>query len=104
LRLRQGVVIEGTKTRPAQARSLPEEPALWERDPPIRFRKNVPTAWVELVLREGRNRQVRKMTAAVGFPTLRLVRVAFGPVRVDGIPLGTWRDLTPEESRALSRR
>ncbi|HZV00402.1 MAG TPA: pseudouridine synthase [Planctomycetota bacterium] len=102
-RLREGVVIEGQKTRPAQARLLDAEPTLWPRNPPIRFRKNVPTAWIELVLREGRNRQVRKMTAAVGFPTLRLVRVAMGAVSVTGLLPGEWRDLTPEELARLER-
>ncbi len=101
--LRAGVVIEGQRTRPAEARLIEGEPALWERDPPIRFRKNVPTAWVELVLREGRNRQVRRMTAAVGHPTLRLVRVAVGPVRVEGLALGKWRELSPDEELSLRR-
>jgi 23S rRNA pseudouridine2457 synthase len=99
-RLRSGVVIEGQKTRPARARLL-DRVDLWERVPPIRFRKNVPTAWIELVLREGRNRQVRRMTAAVGFPTLRLVRIAVGDLRVFGLELGKWRELTREEERLL---
>ncbi len=110
-RLRQGVVIEGRKTRPARARLLegsgvePHNPlGLWERVPPIRFRKSVPTAWIELVLHEGRNRQVRRMTAAVGFPTLRLVRVGVGGLRVFGLEPGTWRELTRDEERLLGRR
>lgn len=91
-RLRQGVELNDGPTLPAEARCL-EAPELWERHPPIRFRANIPTSWVELVIREGRNRQVRRMTAAVGFPTLRLVRVAIGDWQVDG--------LAPGESRAL---
>src|SRR5262249_44057161 len=101
LRLGEGVLIEGRRTRPAQARILESEPPLPPRDPPIRFRKNVPTAWLELTLTEGRNRQVRKMTAAVGYPTLRLVRVAIGPVTLDGLAPGQWRELTDPERRAL---
>ena len=102
-KLREGVLIEGRKTLPAGARLLAAEPTVWDRDPPIRFRKNIPTAWVELVLREGRNRQVRRMTAAVGFPTLRLVRVAVGSVRVEGLALGAWRELSPDEELSLRR-
>jgi 23S rRNA pseudouridine2457 synthase len=99
--LREGVLIQGYRTKPAQARLLDAEPDLPPRDPPIRFRKNVPTAWIEFVLTEGRNRQVRHMTAAVGHPTLRLVRVAIGPLRMDGLAPGEWRDLTPAEIAAL---
>ena len=83
--------------------TLVEAPALPDRPVPIRFRKNVPTAWLRLVLREGRNRQVRRMTAAIGHPTLRLVRVAVGPITLDGLEPGRWRDLTPEEVAALPR-
>lgn len=89
--LRRGVVLDGQRTRPAQAQRLPE-PALWPRDPPIRFRKAIPTSWLEIVLTEGRYRQVRRMTAAVGFPTLRLVRVAIGPYALDGLAPGEWKE------------
>ena len=87
--LRQGVMLGDGPTRPAQARRI-APPALWPRDPPIRFRRAVADAWLELVLREGRNRQVRRMTAAVGLPTLRLVRVAIGRQRLDGLAPGHW--------------
>ncbi|MBG0842741.1 pseudouridine synthase [Pseudomonas toyotomiensis] len=90
--LRDGVTLNDGQTLPAEARRL-DEPELWERNPPVRFRKSVPTAWLELVIREGRNRQVRRMTAAVGLPTLRLVRVAIGPWRLDGLQPGQWREI-----------
>jgi 23S rRNA pseudouridine2457 synthase len=99
--LREGVVIQGYRTRPAQVRLLPEEPNLPPRNPPIRFRKSVPTAWLEMTLTEGRNRQVRRMTAAIGFPTLRLVRVAIGQLQLHSLEPGQWRDLTPEELKSL---
>jgi len=88
--LRSGVLLNDGPTRPAGARRI-EPPVLWPRDPPVRMRKTVPDAWLELQLREGRNRQVRRMTAAVGLPTLRLVRVAIGPWRLDGLAPGDWR-------------
>ncbi|HJW46755.1 MAG TPA: pseudouridine synthase [Lysobacter sp.] len=90
--LRSGVELNDGRTRPAQAKRI-DTPALWPRDPPVRFRKTVPDAWLELVIGEGRNRQVRRMTAAVGLPTLRLVRVAVGPYRLDGLAPGQWRAL-----------
>lgn len=99
--LRRGVPLKDGPTRPAGARLLEGEPGLPERPVPIRFRKNVPTCWIELILREGRNRQVRRMTAAVGHPTLRLVRVAVGPVRLGDLRPGEWRDLDAEERKSL---
>jgi 23S rRNA pseudouridine2457 synthase len=90
--LRDGVTLKDGRTRPASARLIPE-PVIWERTPPIRERKSIPTAWIELTLSEGRNRQVRRMTAAVGFPTLRLVRYSVGEWTLEGISSGEWRDL-----------
>jgi len=102
--LRSGVMLSDGPTRPAQVELLESPPELPERPVPIRFRKNVPTAWLRLVIHEGRNRQVRRMTAAVGFPTLRLVRIAVGPVQLGDLQPGHWRDLTAEEHHALPRR
>mgnify|MGYP001305455811 CR=1 FL=1 len=91
-RLRAGVELRDGPTRPAEARLLAAPPPLWPRDPPVRVRRTVPDAWLELRIREGRNRQVRRMTAAVGLPTLRLVRVAIGTIRMDGLAPGEWRE------------
>lgn len=99
--LQTGVMVQDYRTKPAQVRCLDGEPNLPPREPPIRFRKSVPTAWIEIILTEGRNRQVRRMTAAVGFPTLRLVRVAIADLRLDGLDPGQWRDLTPAEQEHL---
>ncbi|RSZ36185.1 MULTISPECIES: rRNA large subunit pseudouridine synthase E [unclassified Variovorax] len=88
--LRAGVQLNDGPTRPARARLLDPPPEVWERQPPIRERKSIPTAWIELAIREGRNRQVRRMTAAVGLPTLRLIRAAIGPHTLDGLAPGTW--------------
>ncbi|NJK40016.1 MAG: pseudouridine synthase [Oscillatoriales cyanobacterium RM2_1_1] len=103
-RLETGVAIKGYQTQLAQVRVLPEEPDLPPRDPPIRFRKTVPTSWLELILTEGKNRQVRRMTAAVGFPTLRLVRIAIADLTLTGLAPGQWRDLTPVEIDQLLQR
>jgi len=90
--LREGVQLNDGMTRPANARRIDTPPGLWEREPPVRVRKAIPTAWIELGIREGRNRQVRRMTAAVGFPTLRLVRASIGPYTLDGLAPGLWRE------------
>jgi len=92
--LRQGVTLNDGPTRPARVQLMEPAPALWQREPPIRVRQTIPTAWLELVIREGRNRQVRRMTAAVGLPTLRLVRVAIGPYALDGLAPGAWRSVS----------
>lgn len=97
-RLRAGVDLGDFITRPCEARVVAEPSWLWARDPPIRERKSISTAWLEIVLREGKNRQVRRMTAKVGLPTLRLVRVAIGDWSLDGLGPGTWREL-PEVAR-----
>ena len=93
--LRQGVMLKDGITLPARAQRIPAPEGLWERDPPVRVRQTIPTSWIELVIREGRNRQVRRMTAAVGNPTLRLIRAAIGPYRLQGLPQGTWKDDSP---------
>ena len=102
-KLRRGVSLSDGRTRPAEVRLIPQ-PQLWPRDPPIRFRKNIPTTWIELILTEGRNRQVRRMTAAVGYPTLRLVRVAVGPYRLAGLAPGEWREVAPATSMSRDPR
>lgn len=99
-RLRDGVDLNDGRTRPAGAREIAEPAALWPRDPPIRWRAAIPTAWLELTLREGRNRQVRRMTAAVGLPTLRLVRASIGPWTLEGLAPGQWREVPEAEVRA----
>lgn len=96
-RLAEGVLIQGRKTLPAEAKRLKGEPGLPERNPPIRVRQSIPTSWLEITLREGRNRQVRRMTAAVGHPTLRLVRVAIGGIGTGGLRPGEWRELSRGE-------
>ena len=94
--LRSGVDLGDFVTQPAEAKLIAEPPGLWPRDPPIRYRVKIPTSWIELTLREGRNRQVRRMTAKVGFPTLRLVRAAIGKVGVAGLPPGAWREVAAD--------
>ncbi|OYQ39844.1 pseudouridine synthase [Rhodoferax sp. TH121] len=92
-RLRHGVQLNDGPTLPARAQRMEAPANLWQRDPPVRFRQSIPTSWLELVIREGRNRQVRRMTAAVGYPTLRLVRAAIGPYTLEGLAPGTLRDV-----------
>lgn len=96
-RLRTGLLLKDGPTLPAQARQVTEPDWLWPRPVPIRYRKSVPTSWLEIAVREGRNRQVRRMTAAVGLPTLRLVRVGFGPIALGGLASGCWREVTAQE-------
>jgi 23S rRNA pseudouridine2457 synthase len=103
-RLATGVEVQAYLTKPARVQLLAVEPTLPPRDPPIRDRHNIPTAWLELTLTEGKNRQVRRMTAAVGFPTLRLVRISIGLLSLEGLSLGSWRDLTSAEVKALKRK
>ena len=99
---RGGVDLRDFRTLPCTVQRLEPPPALPARDPPVRFRKNVPDCWLALELVEGKNRQVRRMTAAVGHPTLRLVRVAMGPIKLGDLPSGRWRPLTAEEESALN--
>lgn len=99
--LRRGVTLGDGPTKPADAALLAEPPELPERSAPIRFRKNVPTAWLRLTIREGRNRQVRRMTAAVGHPTLRLLRWSVGGIALDDLAPGAWADLSDAESAGL---
>lgn len=99
--LRRGVPLRDGMTRPARVRAMAEPPGLWERVPPIRERRAIPTTWLELALREGRNRQVRRMTAHVGLPTLRLVRARVGPWSLEGLAPGSWRDARPPAPGAL---
>jgi 23S rRNA pseudouridine2457 synthase len=109
-RLRAGLDLGDCVTQPCAARRVAEPGWLWPRDPPVRFRKSVPTSWLEIVLREGKNRQVRRMTAKVGVPTLRLVRIAIGPWSLAGLGPGEWRDVEvgedsgDEEGAASSAR
>lgn len=91
-KLRRGVPLNDGMTLPAEARAMDEPEHLWPREPPVRFRKAVPTSWIALTIREGRNRQVRRMTAAAGFPTLRLIRYAVGVWTLDDVAPGKWRE------------
>ena len=100
--LARGVEIQNYRTLPAQAQAM-GEPDIPPRNPHIRFRKNIPTSWLELTLTEGRNRQVRRMTARVGFPTLRLIRFALGPLNLKGLAAGEWRNLTASETASITR-
>lgn len=101
--LQKGVTIQGYRTLPCKAKVLSPQPDIPPRDPPIRYRKSVPDTWIELELTEGKNRQVRKMTATIGFPTLRLIRVRIGGLELGDLPLGKWKELSENERKlALS--
>lgn len=102
--LRKGVVLSGRRTRPAKVRVLDKAPQFPDRPVPIRFRKTVPTVWLELTLHEGMNRQVRRMTAAVGHPTLRLIRIAVGPIALGDLQPGRWRELAGGDTRKIVSR
>jgi 23S rRNA pseudouridine2457 synthase len=102
--LRTGVTLKDGPTRPAKVRLMEEPEGLWPRTPPVRYRKSVPDAWLELTITEGRNRQVRRMTAAVGLPTLRLIRARVGKWALDGLAPGDWRDATAELAAPSPRR
>jgi 23S rRNA pseudouridine2457 synthase len=102
-KLARGIMLDGRKTLPVKARVLAPQPELPDRIPPIRVRRNIPTCWIELELTEGKNRQVRRMTAAIGFPTLRLVRVRIGKYRMHGLEQGKWMTLgTADRNLVLS--
>jgi 23S rRNA pseudouridine2457 synthase len=100
-KLRRGVHLNDGPARAVAARVIGEPHHLWPREPPIRFRERIPTHWLEIRLTEGRNRQVRRMTAAVGRPTLRLIRFAIGPWTIEGLKLGEWRNVSVDEIRRL---
>jgi 23S rRNA pseudouridine2457 synthase len=100
-KLSRGAMIQGRPTLPCRAWLLDPQPAVPSREPPIRFRKSVPDVWIGLELIEGKNRQVRRMTAAMGHPTLRLLRVRIGGFQLGGLPAGQWRELSPAERRRV---
>lgn len=99
---RKGLDLGDFVTAPAQMNIIPEPAGLWPRDPPIRFRQSIPTTWVEVRIHEGKNRQVRRMTAKLGFPTLRLIRAAIGPWRLGGLAPGTWREGDADQLPAVT--
>ena len=102
--MRSGVTLRDGPTRPAEIRRVDEPRWLWPREPPIRLRRHIPTRWLRVTLREGRNRQVRRITAHVGYPTLRLIRWSVGPFDLSGLAPGHWREASPEEMISLTER
>jgi 23S rRNA pseudouridine2457 synthase len=100
-KLQRGVLVQGRRTLPCRTRVLEPQPVIEERDPPIRTRKNIPTCWIELELAEGKNRQVRRMTAAVGCPTLRLIRIKIGNLELAGLKNGCWKELGPGDRKKI---
>jgi 23S rRNA pseudouridine2457 synthase len=101
-KLRKGVLVAGQRTRPARVARIDPPTDLWPRTPPVRYRKSVPDSWLSVTLKEGRNRQVRRMTAAVGYPVLRLIRDRIGPWRLSGLAPGEWREVsTPADRRRV---
>ncbi len=100
-RLRRGVMVKGRKTKPARVKRLTREPRLYPRSVPIRFRKTVPTVWLHIEIQEGMNRQIRRMTAQIGHPTLRVIRIGVGPLRLGSLAPGEWRSLSPRELLAF---
>jgi 23S rRNA pseudouridine2457 synthase len=103
-KLSSGILIQGEKTKGANVKFLHIEPSIWARNPPIRFRKNVSTSWIEIELFEGRNRQIRKMTAAIGYPTLRLVRTRLESISIEDLGVGKSRELNDYEIKRLSNK
>ena len=100
-RLRAGIPLSDFTALPARVQRIDEPPGLWQRDPPIRYRAAIPTAWLEIRIREGKNRQVRRMTAAIGYPTLRLIRAAVGGATLAGLGLGQWRRIEGSPAELL---
>jgi 23S rRNA pseudouridine2457 synthase len=100
-KLQKGLLLGGYQTLPCRADILDPQPNIIERIPPVRFRKNIPTCWVEISLNEGKNRQVRRMTAVIGFPTLRLIRVSIGEFKMAGIEPGRWKILNPADRKKV---